>query len=91
MLEGMTWSWRGRLRKGETNHNPGRIKGNTCPFITKDGGCSVRLTRDYFSRICKTTAHLNCHHYCKRLDELKTPMEWLQRIAVASDLQQVSR
>ena len=51
----------------------------TCPFLYD---CSVPITKDYFSRVCKTPGYLNCHHYAKRVGELKTPMSWLQKLAV---------
>lgn len=52
---------------------------NYCPFFKT---CSVQITRDYFNRVCNTNGYLNCHHFSKRLGELKTPIGWLQRIAV---------
>jgi len=52
---------------------------NCCPFLKT---CSVKLTRDYFLRICNTHGYVNCHHFAKRIGELRTPINWLQRIAV---------
>lgn len=50
-----------------------------CPFIYD---CNVEITKDFFSRVCKTPAYPNCHHYAKRVNELHIPMTWLQRIAI---------
>lgn len=50
-----------------------------CPFLKS---CSIDLTRDYFIKICNTNAYATCHHFAKRLGELKTPVGWLQKIAV---------
>lgn len=55
---------------------------NCCPFLKT---CSVKLTRDYFLRVCNTNVYVNCHHLAKRIGELKTPVGWLQKIAVESD------
>jgi len=56
-----------------------RFRRRDCPFI-KD--CTVEVTRDYFTRICSTPAYVNCHHYARRVGELRTPLGWLQKIAV---------
>ena len=50
-----------------------------CPFIND---CGVPVTKDFFSRVCKTPGYLNCHHFAKRMDELQTPITWLQKLAV---------
>jgi len=50
-----------------------------CPFIRD---CSVPVTKDFFTRVCKTPGYINCHHFAKRMNELKTPMTWLQKLAV---------
>lgn len=50
-----------------------------CPFIYD---CDVEITKDFFSRVCKTPAYPNCHHFAKRVNELHIPMTWLQRIAI---------
>lgn len=50
-----------------------------CPFLKT---CSVKLTKDYFVRVCNTNGYMNCHHFAKRIGDLKTPVVWLQRIAV---------
>ena len=56
-----------------------RLKRKDCPYIHD---CWVHVTKDYFSRICNTAAYLNCHHFAKRVGELKTPMAWLQKMAI---------
>ena len=50
-----------------------------CPFIHD---CNVPITKDIFSRVCKTPGYLNCHHFARRMDELQTPITWLQKLAV---------
>ena len=50
-----------------------------CPFIFD---CDIEITKDFFSRVCKTPAYPNCHHFAKRVGELHVPMTWLQRIAI---------
>ena len=42
----------------------------------------VQITKDFFSRICNSPAYVNRHHFAKKVNELKTPMSWLQKIAV---------
>lgn len=55
---------------------------NCCPFLKT---CSVQITKEYFLRVCNTNAYMNCHHLAKRIGELKTPIGWLQKIAVEND------
>jgi len=50
-----------------------------CPYLYN---CSVAITKDFFRRVCKTPGYINCHHFAKRTDELKTPLSWLQKLAV---------
>jgi hypothetical protein len=50
-----------------------------CPFIFD---CDVEITKDFFSRVCKTPAYPNCHHFAKRVGELQVPMTWLQKLAI---------
>ena len=50
-----------------------------CPFLKS---CEVRVTKDYFIRLCIGDGYVNCHHFAKKIDELRTPIEWLQKIAV---------
>jgi len=56
-----------------------KLQKKDCPYLQD---CSVTVTKDFFARICKTTSYLNCHHFAKRVGELKTPMAWLQKMAV---------
>lgn len=50
-----------------------------CPYIHE---CEVQVTKDYFSRVCNTTAYVNCHHFAKMVGELRTPMSWIQKLAI---------
>jgi hypothetical protein len=50
-----------------------------CPSLLE---CESGVTRDYFKRICGTRGYVKCHHYARRMDELKSPMAWLQRHAM---------
>lgn len=50
-----------------------------CPFLDN---CGIPITKDFFSRVCKTPGYLNCHHFAKRVGELKKPITWLQKLAV---------
>jgi hypothetical protein len=50
-----------------------------CPFIFD---CDIEITKDFFSRVCKTLAYTNCNHFAKRVGELKVPMSWLQKLAI---------
>ena len=50
-----------------------------CPYIHE---CETQVTKDYFTRVCNTVAYINCHHFAKMVGELRTPMNWLQRLAV---------
>lgn len=50
-----------------------------CPYMLD---CEVPITRNFFDHICNSTNYTNCHHFAKRVRELHTPMEWLQRFAV---------
>jgi hypothetical protein len=56
-----------------------KLKKKDCPFLHD---CGVPVTKDYFTRICNSTAYINCHHFAKRMDELRTPMAWLQKLAI---------
>lgn len=56
-----------------------KLRRKDCPYLHN---CGVRVTKDFFTRICNTTIYVNCHHFAKRVNELKTPMSWLQKIAI---------
>ncbi|MCK4582531.1 hypothetical protein KAU18_04380 [Candidatus Bathyarchaeota archaeon] len=50
-----------------------------CPFLHD---CGVPVTKDFFTRVCKTPGYLNCHHFAKKMGDLKKPLTWLQKLAV---------
>ena len=56
-----------------------RFSRKDCPYIHE---CEIQVTRDYFTRVCNTSGYINCHHFAKMVGELKTPMAWLQKIAI---------
>ena len=56
-----------------------KLRKKDCPYLQD---CEVRVTKDFFARICNATAYINCHHFAKRVGELRTPMSWLQKLAV---------
>jgi hypothetical protein len=55
------------------------LRRESCPYMID---CAAPVTKDYFGRICNTVVYLKCHHFARRVDELKPPMAWLQRFAV---------
>jgi hypothetical protein len=55
------------------------LRRESCPYMVD---CAAHVTKDYFGRICNTVVYLKCHHFARRVDELKAPMTWLQRFAV---------
>ena len=56
-----------------------KLNRKDCPYLHD---CSVAITKDFFSRICNSPSYVNCHHFARRMDELRTPMAWLQKLAV---------
>jgi hypothetical protein len=56
-----------------------KLNRKDCPYLHD---CGVKITKDFFNRICNSPAYVNCHHFAKKVNELKTPMSWLQKIAV---------
>jgi hypothetical protein len=44
--------------------------------------CVASVTKEFFGRICNSVAYLKCHHFARRVGELKAPMAWLQRFAI---------
>jgi hypothetical protein len=50
-----------------------------CPFLKR---CKHRVTKHYFRNICDKVAYLRCRHYAKRVEEFKSPLEWLQKLAI---------
>ncbi len=55
------------------------LRRESCPYMID---CAAPVTKDYFGRICNTVVYLKCHHFARRVDELKPPMAWRQRFAV---------
>ena len=56
-----------------------KLNRKDCPYLHD---CGVKITKDFYNRICNSPAYVNCHHFAKKVNELKTPMSWLQKIAV---------
>ena len=56
-----------------------KLNRKDCPYLHD---CSFAITKDFFSRICNSPSYVNCHHFAKRMDELQTPITWLQKLAV---------
>ena len=56
-----------------------KLNKKDCPYIQD---CQVKITKDFFNRICNSPAYVNCHHFAKKVNELRTPMAWLQKMAV---------
>jgi len=55
------------------------LRRESCPYTID---CAAPVTKDYFGRICNSVVYLKCHHFARRVGELKAPMAWLQRFAV---------
>jgi hypothetical protein len=56
-----------------------KLNRKDCPYLHE---CRVPITKDFFSRICNSSSYVNCHHFAKKVNELRTPMTWLQKLAV---------
>lgn len=56
-----------------------KLNRKDCPYLHD---CNVAITKDFFSRICNSPSYVNCHHFAKNVNELRTPMAWLQKLAV---------
>ncbi len=56
-----------------------KLKRKDCPYLHD---CESHVTKDFFSRICNSPAYINCHHFAKKVGELKVPMAWLQKLAI---------
>ncbi|UCD45129.1 MAG: hypothetical protein JSV27_01065 [Candidatus Bathyarchaeota archaeon] len=50
-------------------------------------GCDVSVTKNFFARICNSTSYPNCHHFARKMGELKAPIDWLQKMAVQKSKQ----
>lgn len=59
-----------------------KLNRKDCPYLHD---CTIKVTKDFFARICNTAAYLNCHHFAKKVNELRTPMVWLQKMAIEQD------
>ena len=54
----------------------------SCPFLLK--GCKHKVTKPYFQKLCNSKAYFNCFHYAREINNLKIPVEWLQKAATES-------
>ena len=50
-----------------------------CPLLKS---CRYMVTIHYFRQICNTGAHPKCRYYSKKTNQLKTPLQWLQKLVV---------
>jgi hypothetical protein len=55
------------------------LRRESCPYLVD---CAAPVTKEYFGRICNSAVYLKCHHFARRVGELKAPMAWLQRFAI---------
>jgi hypothetical protein len=55
------------------------LRRESCPYLID---CVAPVTKEFFGRICNSAAYLKCHHFARRVGELKAPMAWLQRFAM---------
>jgi hypothetical protein len=55
------------------------LQWKSCPCMLD---CEAIITRNFFDRICNSAGYTNCHHFARRVGELQTPFEWLQKFAV---------
>jgi hypothetical protein len=55
------------------------LRKESCPYLID---CVAPVTKEFFSRICNSAAYLKCHHFARRVGELKAPVAWLQRFAM---------
>ena len=60
------------------------VRRESCPHVID---CDAPVTKQFFSRICYSAGYLKCHYFAKRVGELKAPMTWLQRFAIAEEKQ----
>ena len=61
--------------KLEVNNNPDVF----CPDVKK---CPQPTTGGFFKYFCSCKGHKNCVYYNRRRELLKTPIEWLQHMAI---------
>jgi len=50
-----------------------------CPYIKS---CVNEVTKHVFFHICNTPSYSVCKIYAKQVNDLNTPMGWLQKMAV---------
>ena len=62
------------------------LRRESCPYLID---CAAPITKDFFSRICNSGRYPKCHHFAKRMGELKAPLAWLQRFAIEEEKQLV--
>lgn len=68
--------------KAKIDEGDKKSRDEHCPYIKT---CKRRVPRTYFLRICNTAAYRKCRFYAKREDKLKTPITWLQKMAINSE------
>lgn len=51
----------------------------SCPCLMS---CDSGITKSFFSTICNTPKYVKCHHLAKIMGELKSPLIWLQYLAL---------
>ena len=56
-----------------------KLNKKDCPYLND---CGVYITKDFYRRNSNSPSYLNCHHFDKRVGELRPPMSWLQQLAV---------
>ena len=55
-------------------------RSDTCPDLLH---CEAPVTKPYYEKVCRGT-YENCNHFARPRKQLCTPVEWLQRAAVAT-------
>lgn len=65
--------------KANVTDNRKNSRDEHCPYIKT---CKHRIPRNYFIRICNTAAYRKCRFYAKRANKLRTPVNWLQKMAI---------
>jgi hypothetical protein len=66
--------------EGSIEENPLKNKdSNSCPCLMS---CVSVITEGYFVKLCNSTGFEKCHQLARMMNRLKTPIEWLQVIAM---------
>jgi hypothetical protein len=60
------------------------LRRESCPYLID---CAASITKDFFGRICNSGRYPKCHYFARRVDELKAPLAWLQRLAIDEEKQ----